>query len=93
MFFVKFLFLIFIDSAAPQTQFTNLALHRPIREARRLNRETSLEVQLLYDISGAGRQVASLHELQRLIETRAADRSVALRIMRDKKPRNITVRW
>jgi hypothetical protein len=41
----------------------------------------------------AGRQVASLHELQRLIETRAADRSVALRIMRDKKPRNITVRW
>ena len=44
-------------------------------------------------VSVAGRQVASLHELQRLIETRAADRSVALRIMRDKKPRNITVRW
>jgi S1-C subfamily serine protease len=44
-------------------------------------------------VSVAGCQVASLHELQRLIETRAADRSVALRIMRDKKPRNITVRW
>lgn len=44
-------------------------------------------------VSVAGRQVASLHELQRLIETRASDRSVALRIMRDKKPRNITVRW
>ncbi len=41
----------------------------------------------------ADRQVSSLHELQRLIATSAADREVSLRIMRDKKPRNVTVRW
>lgn len=44
-------------------------------------------------VSAADKQVASLHELQRLVEMRAADHSVALRVVRDKKPRNITVRW
>jgi len=44
-------------------------------------------------ISVAGQQVASLHELQRLIEMRASDHSVMLRVVRDKKPRNITVSW
>jgi len=41
----------------------------------------------------AGQAVASLQELQHLIEMRASDRSVPLRVVRDKKARNITVNW
>lgn len=41
----------------------------------------------------AGQQVSSVQELQRLVEMRSSDRSVTLRVVRDKKPRNITVNW
>ncbi len=44
-------------------------------------------------VSVAGQQVASLQELQHQIEMRASDRLVQLRVVRDKKSRNITVSW
>jgi len=44
-------------------------------------------------VDAAGQPVASLSQLRDLILARAPDRSVTLRIIRDKKPQDVNVKW
>ncbi len=44
-------------------------------------------------VSVGGHPVVGLTDLQREVAQRAADRAVTLQVVRDKKPRKITVRW
>ena len=44
-------------------------------------------------VSANGQSVMSLRTLNELIARRASERSLALEVMRDRKPRKITVSW
>lgn len=44
-------------------------------------------------VNVAGQSVASLEALQEILKMRRADRSVVLDVVRDKKPRKVTVNW
>jgi serine protease Do len=44
-------------------------------------------------VSVAGQSVASLPALQEVLKIRRADRTVVLELIRDKKPRKVTVSW
>ena len=44
-------------------------------------------------VNVGGQSVASLRALQEILKTRIADRTVVLDVVRDKKPRKVTVNW
>jgi serine protease Do len=44
-------------------------------------------------VNVSGQPVTSLNQLREMILVRAAERSVPLRIIRDKKPQDVNVKW